>query len=350
MSGSSKPVRIAAAALLAAALAGCSGPKVTYKGLKLNRQGIAKVTDRDVDQFLSQIRSQMAKAIPLPPGEALKAGDRAVIDFAGTVGGSAFTGGTATAYPIVLGTGQMIPGFEEGIIGMHAGQVRDIKVTFPKDYNQASLAGRAAVFHVTVRGGESLTRPPLDDDFARKVSGGRITSVADLRKAGREQVLNNRMQQAEASLKAQAAELLLAQWPKAPSSRDVTKELDRLVQQQLQAASQRGMGPAQGGPDADALRLQNRPAVERSVKLSAVLASIARQENVVVTDAEVEQMGTQMAQQQGQDPQQFLAMVKQNKLMDVLRRRILEDRIMTIILQNAMIAEPGGASLATTPR
>lgn len=331
---------------VAASGAGCSGPKVTYKGLKLARQGMAKVTDRDVEQFLSQIRSQMAKATPLAPGAPLKSGDRAVIDFAGTIGGSAFSGGTATAYPIVLGTGQMIPGFEEGIIGMHAGQSKDIKASFPRDYQQASLAGKTAVFHVTIRGGESLSRPPLDDDFARKVSGGRIASVAELKKAGREQVAQNRMQQAEAALKAQAAEQLLAQWPKAPSTREVTKELDRVVQQQLQAASQRGMGPAQGGPDADALRLQNRPAVERSVKLSAILASIARQENVVVTDADVDQMGAQMAQQQGQDPQQFMTMIKQNKLTDVLRRRILEDRIMTIVLQNAEIAEPGKLALS----
>ena len=340
--------RLIAASFLAV-LAGCSGPKVAYKGLKLNRQGIAKVTDKDVEQFLSQIRSQAAKATPLAPGEALKSGDRAVIDFAGTVGGVAFTGGTATAYPIVLGSGQMIPGFEEGITGMHAGQSKDIKVSFPKDYHEPGLAGKAAVFHVSIRGGESLSRPPLDDDFARKVSGGRITSVSELRKAARDQVNQNRVQQAEAALKSQAAEALLAQWPKAPSEREITKELDRMIQQQLQAASQRGMGPAQGGPDAEALRKQNRPAVERSVKLSAVLASIARQENVVVTDAEVDQMGQQMAQAQGQDPTQFMAMIKQNKLGDVLRRRILEDRIMTIILQNAVINEPGKLALNTAP-
>ncbi len=341
--------RRALAPLLAAALlacAGCSSPKVTYKGLKLVRMPVTKVTGKDVEQFLSQIRGQMAKATPLPLGAALKQGDRAVIDFEGRIGGTAFTGGTATAYPIVLGSGQMIPGFEEGIVGMHSGDSKDLHVAFPKDYHEPSLAGKAAVFHVTVRGGESLVRPPLDDDFARKVSGGRITSLDDLRKAARDQVTQNRMQQAEASLKSQAAEALLAQWPKAPSNREVTRELDRVVQQQLQAASQRGVGPAQGGPDAEALRRQNRPGVERSVKLSAVLASIARQENVVVTDAEVESMGAQMGQAQGQDPQQFMTMIKQNKLIDVLRRRILEDRIMTIVLQNAMILDndPGAAA------
>lgn len=341
------PVSRTLLAVWLAALAGCGGPKVTYKGLKLTRQAVAKVTAKDVEQFLSQIRSQTAKATPLPPGEALKSGDRAVIDFAGTIGGTAFTGGTATAYPIVLGAGQMIPGFEEGIVGMHAGQTRDLKVSFPKDYHEPALAGKLAVFHVAVRGGETLARPPLDDDFARKVSGGRIATVDDLRRAARDQVTQNRMQQAEAWLKSQAAEALLAQWPKTPGKREVTRELDRVVQQQLQAASQRGMGPAQGGPDAEALRLQNRPAVERSVKLSAVLASIARQENVVVTDADVEQMGAQMAQAQGQDPQQFMTMIKQNNLSDVLRRRILEDRIMTIVLQNALISEPG--QLALTP-
>jgi len=321
-------------------LAACTRQHVTYKGLKLTRPVAGKVTESDVTKFLDQLRNQNAKALPLPAETAIAKGHRATVDFVGTMGGTPFMGGTASGVQLVLGSGQMIPGFEEGIAGMRVGQTKDIKVTFPADYQEPALAGKTAVFRITLRGIEGLSRPPLTDEFAAQLSRGQLTSVDQLRRALREELVRQKQAQAEQSIRTQVAETLLAQWRGEPGRREVNRELDRIVQQQLQNAAQRGTGPAQGGPDAEAIRVSNRPAVIRSVKLSKVLAWVAKQEKITVTDGEVEQMANQMARQQGQEPAAFLEMVRQQKAFDLLRRRILEDRVMALIMQNAQVEEP----------
>ncbi|MEK7767198.1 MAG: FKBP-type peptidyl-prolyl cis-trans isomerase, partial [bacterium] len=142
------------ASLLVAGLflaAGCGSPKVSYKGLKLVRGRVEKPTGADVEKFIEQIRAQAATARPLGPGAALKMGNRAVIDFVGSIGGTPFAGGTGSGYALVLGSGSMIPGFEEGIVGMTPGQAKTLAVTFPKDYQEAALAGKAASYRITVR-------------------------------------------------------------------------------------------------------------------------------------------------------------------------------------------------------
>lgn len=319
---------------------GCGDPKIEYKGLNLSRARVVRPSEADVGRFLEQIRVQVATARPLEPDAALQRGHRAVIDFAGSIGGAPFPGGSGTGVPLVLGSGQMIPGFEDGIAGMKAGESKTINVTFPRDYQEASLAGKAAQFRITVRRAERLLRPPLDDALAEKVSGGRIKDLAALRKAAREQLYQNQLQQSERVLRAQAADRILAQWTKEPGGRQVNKELDRVVQQHLQAASQRGAGPAQGGPDAEQVRTLNRPGVVRSLKLQRALEVIARREGIVIGDPEVEQAAGRMAQAQGQDPQAVVKYLRENNLFDVIRRQVLEERVLSAVLQQAVIAEP----------
>jgi len=321
--------------------AGCGDPKVEIKGLKLSRPKVVEPTARDVDKFVGQFLDQMATASPLPAASRITKGCRALVDFVGTMDGKPFPGGTASGYAIVLGSGSMIPGFEEGVVGMRTGETREIKVVFPKDYQEAGLAGKPASFQVILRGAESLKRPALTDDLASRVSQGRITTVAQLRTAIKAQLRQTFLQQAEQALRAQAAEQLLALWPKKPKKSAVKEEMDRMVQQQLSQASQRGSGPAQGGPDAEALRKANLPLVEKSVRFAEMMAAIAKQQNIVVTDIEVEQLAGRLAQSQGQAPEVFLDYLRKNKLLDSLRRRLTEDKVMELVIQQAEITETG---------
>jgi trigger factor len=316
--------------------AGCGEPKITYRGLKLVRPPAAAVKAKDVDVFLEQVRNQFAKAKPLPYGIAIKRGNRVMIDFVGTIGGTPFSGGTMSGFALVVGSGQMIPGFEEGIVGMQAGQTKTIKVKFPPAYHDPALAGLPADFKITVRSAESISRPPLTDGLAGTVSGGRLKSVAELRQAAREQVRQMKLQQAEQQIRSQAAEALLVQLTWEPGNRAVNRELDRLIRQQLQSANQRG---AQSMPDIEAMRAANMASVVRSLKLAKIVSSIARKEGITVSDADLEQTVGQLAQGQRQDPQQFMSYLRDNKLLDVLKRRILEDKVMGIVLQNAQISE-----------
>jgi trigger factor len=331
-----------ACACVAAIAAGCDRPRITYKGLRLFRPLPAPVTDQDVTRWLDRLRDRLAQPVPLPPSTRLRDGHRAVIDFVGTIGGTPFAGGSGTAFRVVLGSGQMIPGFEEGLRGLKAGDQKEIRASFPPDYPEASLAGREAVFRVTVRAVEGLQRPPLDARFAAQVTGGRVTTVAELRRVARVQIEQERAQQAERALRSQVAEAILAQWTKSPGRRAVEKELDRAVQQQIQASAQRGVGPAQGGPDAETLREQLRPGVERTLRLAQATEWIAGREHLVVTDAEVEAQAAQMAQQYGQSPSAFLEMLRQQDGFESLRRQMLEERVFALILQHAEIGTARG--------
>ena len=325
-------------------MTGCGEPDVSYKGLSLKRPPVQQVTSRDISDFIERLREQAAKSEPLAPANKVRNGHRVYIDFVGTLGGSPFQGGSMYGYALVLGSKQMIPGFEEGIVGMRPGESRTIDVTFPADYHELSLAGKEVQFRIVLRRAELLIRPPLDDSLAVSVSGGRIETLSQLRDRAKEQIYQNRLQRAEMQLRNQAIEALLAQWPKNPSKREVSKELDRVVQQQLQQASRQGMGPAQGGPDAENIRAQSRPAVVKSLKFQKIIRQIAGQEDIQVSDAELEQAAEQMAQMQGQNSTEFLKYLQDNDLMELLRLRIMEERVMSLVLQNALIEEAAAAS------
>lgn len=326
------------AAILALSL-GCGKPKLTYTGLKLVRPEIARVSDADVSNAMKQLRSNFAPSTPLSPGAAARSGHRVVIDFVGTIGGTPFQGGSQSGFPLVLGAEQMIPGFEEGLIGMKPGETRDIEATFPRNYHEANLAGRTAVFRTTLRLVESLRLPPLDADLARRASGGRLATVEELKRATREQIHQARLSQADRSLKMQAAEMLIAQWDREPGQREVDQALDQIVQQQLQAASRQGGGPPPSIPDVEAIRRTYGETVVKNLKLSKVLASIAKWENLSVTDQEVEQAAARIAQGRGQDPGQFTEELRRTKQLDNLRDRLIEERAMSFVLQGAEIEE-----------
>jgi len=129
------------------------------------KRPVAEVTDADLERMLEGLRRQ--KRTWEPAGRAAQNGDTLVISFAGTIDGEPFEGGTASGTRIELGSGRMIPGFEDGLIGAGAGETRQLDLTFPEDYQEASVAGRAVRFEVTVDAVEAPVLPELDADFAR---------------------------------------------------------------------------------------------------------------------------------------------------------------------------------------
>ena len=324
---------------LVAATTACGDPKVEYKGLKLMRPNLPPISSRDVDRFLDSMRTQMAKPTPLSAEARLGNGDRAVIDFAGTLGGTPFEGGTGVAYPLVLGSGQMIPGFEAGIIGMRPGETKNIRVKFPSDYQEAALAGKEAVFRITVREGSSLARPPLDDELARKVSGGQLSSLSELRKGVREQITQDRARQIEQQMRLSAVGELVKQWSWKPSAGAVKAEADRLVQQHIQMALQRGSKPDVASQQGESMRPSYMKSAERNLVFQRISTSIAKKEKITVTDVELEQVAQQMAKAQGQDPANVMNYLREAKMTDALRRRILEDRVLGIVLENALVED-----------
>ena len=134
-----------------------------YKGIKAAKEAV-EVTDEDVAKELVNLQKTHAKIAPAPEGAKVEDGDYAVIDFKGTIDGVAFEGGEGKAYPLQIGSGSFIPGFEEQLIGLKAGDSKDVKVPFPEDYFQKDLAGKEAVFAVTVQDIKRSELPTVDAD------------------------------------------------------------------------------------------------------------------------------------------------------------------------------------------
>ncbi len=146
-------------------------PEVTlgaYKGVKVDKIDV-EVTEEEVDAEISKERENSARTIPVTD-RAVKDGDMTVIDFEGFVDGVAFAGGSGSDYPLTIGSGAFIPGFEEALIGAEIGVETDVNVTFPEDYQAEELAGKAAVFKCTVKEIKEQELPELDDEFASEVS------------------------------------------------------------------------------------------------------------------------------------------------------------------------------------
>ena len=147
-------------------------PEVTlgeYKGLKAERES-DKVTDADVETELNAMADRNARMGEAPEGAKAEMGDTAVIDYEGFVGDVAFEGGKGEDHPLSLGSGQFIPGFEEGVVGHKVGESFDVNVTFPTEYHSEELAGKDATFKVTIKELKRKELPTLDDEFAKDVS------------------------------------------------------------------------------------------------------------------------------------------------------------------------------------
>ncbi len=167
-----------------AMMAPASYGKVTlgaYKGIEITEVAV-EVTDEEVEAEIQMLLEQNPD-VEVVTDRAVAAEDIVNIDFVGKKDGVAFEGGSSEAYPLQIGSGTFIPGFEDALIGMKIGETRDINLTFPEDYQSAELAGKDVVFTVTVNGIEKYTPAVLDDAFAAKVSQGEQTTVAELKAA-----------------------------------------------------------------------------------------------------------------------------------------------------------------------
>ena len=175
-------------------------PEVTlgeYKGLKAERES-DKVTDADVENELNAMADRNARMGEAPEGAKAEMGDTAVIDYEGFVGDVAFEGGKGEDHPLSLGSGQFIPGFEEGVVGHKVGESFDVNVTFPTEYHSEELAGKDATFKVTIKELKRKELPALDDEFAKDVS--EFDTLDELKKDLAEKMAAEKKDQADSKM------------------------------------------------------------------------------------------------------------------------------------------------------
>ncbi len=264
-------------------------PEVTlgqYKGLEVEKAE-ATVTDEQVAAELDRMAQNVASTETVE--RAAQMGDTANIDFEGFDNGVPFDGGKGDNFDLKLGSGQFVPGFEEQIVGMTAGEEKDINITFPEDYH-AELAGKPVVFHVKLNKVTVTTTPALDDEFAKDVSEFETLEElkADIRAKALEQAEKNINASFEQLCVEKAAENTTVDMPKALVESELDTQMERFAYQlQMSGYSMEQYAQMMGG-DVSTMRNAFRPNAEKQAKISVTLEKIVEAEGITVTDEELE--------------------------------------------------------------
>ncbi|MBY0146665.1 trigger factor [Neobacillus niacini] len=266
-------------------------PEVTlgeYKGLEVEEVDTT-VTDEDVAKELETLQNRQAELVVKEEGTAVL-GDTVVLDFEGFVDGEAFEGGKAENHSLELGSGSFIPGFEEQLVGVATGESKEVEVTFPEEYHAAELAGKPAVFKVTIHEIKGKELPALDDEFAKDVDD-EVETLDALKEKIRTRLEDSKKHEAEHhvrdSLVEKAAENTQVEIPEVM----VTSEVNRMLQEFEQRLQMQGMNLELyfqfSGQDENALREQMKEEAVNRVRVALTLEAIVKAENIEVTDEEV---------------------------------------------------------------
>lgn len=318
-------------------------PEVTlgqYKGLEVEKAE-ATVTDEQVEAELNRMAENVASTETVD-GPA-QMGNTANIDFEGFENGVPFEGGKGENHDLKLGSGSFVPGFEEQVVGMSAGEEKDINITFPENYH-ADLAGKAVVFHVKVNKVTETVVPAMDDEFAKDVSEFDTLDAlkADIRAKAMERAQKNVQNEFETACIAKASENTTVELPNALIERELDTQMERFAYQlQMGGYSMEQYAKMMGG-DVKTMRNAFRPAAEKAAKESVTLEKIAEVENIAVTDEEIAAEIESLAKQYDLTVEKVKEMVPAEELTESLKTR----KAVQIIVDSAVAVAPKAAEEA----
>ncbi|MDE0028916.1 MAG: trigger factor [Deltaproteobacteria bacterium] len=315
-----------------------------YRGIALNRPRV-DVDDEQVERTLEAFRERHAQLEPVEEREQVEDGDYVFIDFAGTVDGEAFPGGSAENFAVDIGAGKALPEFERGLVGMKKGVPGTLVVDFPADSADSGLAGRKAEFTVTVRDIRRKDLPPLDDDFAQDY--GECESLEELRDKVRAQLQDEVERFQNTRLQDEIVEHLLdAHSVDTPPSM-VERELSYLVRR---AATEREpAGTDAPAPTTEELREELTPAAERRVRASLLIDEIASAEGITVSEEEVDGRIDAVARAGGERAASVREHYRQDWARATLQSQMVADKTLDFLLEQAAVTvvEPSDPSETT---
>lgn len=308
-----------------------------YKGLEVTKLS-TEVTEEEVEE---QIQAQLARKAELEIKEdgAVEEGDTAVIDFEGFLGEEAFEGGKGEDYALEIGSGSFIPGFEEQLVGVKAGESKDVVVTFPEEYHATELAGKEATFKVTVKEIKTKVLPELNDEFAKEIDP-EVESVEALRAKIKEQTAEQKKAESEGTLRDELVEKAAENAEMEIPQGMINTELDRMVQEFGQRLQMQGMNLELyfqfSGQNEEALREQMTPDAENRVRVALTLEAIAKAENVQVTEEDITAELDAMAAQFGMTVDQIKTALGGTA---ILENDIKTKKTVELLVENAKISE-----------
>lgn len=267
-----------------------------YKGVKVDKADTA-VTDEEVDAEINKERENNARNIEVTD-RAVKDGDMTVIDFEGFVDGTAFDGGKGENYPLTIGSGTFISGFEEQLVGAQIGEEVEVNVTFPEDYQAEELKGKAALFKCTVREIKEKELPELDDEFASEVS--EFETLAEYKEDVRATLTSKKEKEAKDAKEAAVIEAIVNDSEMEIPEAMLLTQQKQMVDEFAQRMQMQGISMDQylqfTGATYDKMMEQVRPQAERRIKSRLVLEAVVKAENIEASDADYEEELKSMAE------------------------------------------------------
>ena len=312
-------------------------PEVTlgdYKGLEVEKAPV-EVTDEQVQAELDRMAQNVASTETVE--RAAQMGDTANIDFEGFDNGVPFDGGKGDNFDLKLGSGSFVPGFEEQIVGMNAGEEKDIDITFPENYHEG-LAGKAVVFHVKLNKVTETVVPAQDDEFAKDVS--EFNTIDELKADIRAKAIESAEKQANSAFEQacveKAAENTTVDMPKALIEAELDTQMERFgYQLQMSGSSMEAYAKMMGG-DINTMRNAFRPAAEKQAKINVTLEKIGEVEGIEVSEDEINAELESLASQYQLELEKVKSMVPTEEITASLKTR----KAVKVIVDSAVAVAP----------
>ena len=312
-------------------------PEVTlgqYKGLEVEKAEVS-VTDEQVEAELDRMAQNVASTETVE--RAAQMGDTATIDFEGFDNGVPFDGGKGENFDLKLGSGSFVPGFEEQVVGMSAGEEKDIDITFPEDYHK-ELAGKAVVFHVKVNKVTVTNVPAKDDEFAKDVS--EFDTLDELKADIRAKALEDAEKKAQTAFEQacvdKAAEGTTVEMPKALVEAELDNQMERFgYQLQMSGYSMEAYAKMMGG-DMSTMRNAFRPGAEKQAKINVTLAKIVEVEAITVSEEDIAAEYEAVAKQYELELDKVKTMVPEEEIKTSLETR----KAIQVIVDSAVAVAP----------
>ena len=295
-------------------------PEVTlgqYKGIEVEKADTT-ATDEEVAAEIDKEREANSRTITVED-RAVQDGDMTVIDFEGFVDGEAFEGGKGTDYPLTIGSGAFIPGFEEKLVGAEIGKEVEVDVTFPEEYHAKELAGKPAVFKCTVKEIKVKELPELDDDFAQGVSD--FDTLEEYKADVRKKVEEKKAADAKAKKEDAVIEKIIEGATMEIPDAMVETQAERMVDEFAQRLQMQGLSMEQymqfTGGNVQAMVEQSKPQALKRIQSRLVLDAVVAAENLTATDEEVDAELAKMAEQYNMEVEKLKEMFAEEDLKSI---------------------------------
>lgn len=307
-----------------------------YKGLEIPKFD-KKVTKEDIEKEIEMAREKNARSITVED-RALENGDISNIDFEGFDNGVAFEGGKGEKFDLTIGGGQFIPGFEEKLIGMNIGETRDIEVSFPADYHMESLAGKPVVFKVILNSISKKELPALDDEFVKDVS--EFETLKEYKDSIKEKLEKRLEGERKAARETAVFDKLVENTEVVIPEAMIEDQAHSLEEQTEHELSHQGMTLDMYcqylGLDKNVMKANFKAQAEKDVKLKLALDAVAKQENVEVTDEEINNKIDELVKQYGSGEDTEKNFKNNDSIKQYLTEQLKQEKLISLMVDSAI--------------